>query len=131
MSFLNNMYANRLNSNFNRHRMDAKIAPSRPKPACRPVDNYHYVIAEEKARIPIGMAQEMKEQSPVSVISAPIYQTSLVEKPQSSCSGSQLSLFDVQKPAALMSTGDKMKRSGSESGFYTDSDVASNVSFSA
>lgn len=128
MFFLTNVYERRLNENMNKHRMDAKIAPSRPKPSCRFVQNNEIQRQPE----PIGRFHLVSEsKSEVSSIGQQVpttYQDSFFG--QKSNADSQLSLLDAQKASPIL----KFKRTHSqESGFYTggDSDVASNFSVSA
>jgi len=136
MFFLTNMYERRLNENMQRHRMDAKIAPSRPKPACRVVQSE--TVTEKKHEIVNRFLVAQKEKPVVTINHVPAsppptYQDSLFgSKTQLSSNDSQLSLFEIKAPTFMENTF-KVKRSGSlESGFYNgDSDAASNVSVSA
>lgn len=135
MFFLTNMYERRLNDNMSRNRLDAKIAPSKPKPACRfiqeiphkkeTIGNYH-LANELKTEIPI-IGQQVSSSSPST------YQDSFFGR-QSSSTDSQLSLLEAQKAVPAIIGVKPFKRSNSqESGFCTgvDSDAVSNFSVSA
>jgi len=133
MFFITNMYERRFNDNMSRHRLDAKIAPSRPKPSCRfvqsndvpqksePLSRYH-LANETKAEVPV-IGQQMP----------PTYQDSFFGQ-KSASTDSQLSLLEAQKAVPVIVGIKPFKRTSSqESGFFTggDSDVASNFSVSA
>lgn len=136
MSFLAKMYERRLNDNMSRNRLDLKIAPSRPKPNCRFVENNdiphkpaalsHYHLANElKTEVPV-IGQQASSSPP------PTYQDSFFGQ-KSSNGDSQLSLLEPQRSVPAMVGIKPFKRTNSqESGFYTggDSDVASNFSVS-
>jgi hypothetical protein len=118
MSFLNKIYANRFEHNMQRHNLSARIAPPKPKPACRFVENEqkHELVTR------FEMAQGQKEKtSPVVIAQTPpspppTYQEFFDPKSQLASTDSQLSLFEAQKPAPL-------KRALSqESGFCSNCD---------
>lgn len=135
MFFLNNLYEKRFEHNMNKHRLDAKIAPAKPKPSCRLVPRENEQKHELVNRF--MQSQELKEQVPVKIQQLPsspppTYQDSFFEtKPQLANTDSQSSLFE--KPSAFVDMK-VIKRSAShESGFCTggDSDVASQLSLHA
>jgi len=133
MFFLTNMYERRFNDNMNRHRLDAKIAPQKPKPACRFIQSNDTTREQKQAVLSqYHLTNELKTEVPaIGQQSPPNYQDSFINQ---STTVSQSSLLEVQNsvPAAI---GIKpFKRTNSnESGFYTggDSDVASNFSVTA
>lgn len=122
------MYERRFNDNMSRHRLNVKLAPSKPKPACR-IIQINDIPREQKTLAHYHVANQVKNEVPVIGQSSPIptYQDSYFER-QPSSTESQSSLFQAQNnvPAII-----GIKRSNSqESGFCTggDSDVASNFS---
>jgi len=129
------MYERRFNENMSRHRLDGKIAPSRPKLPCRsvqknentqkvPVLSQYHMANEVKAEVPT-----ISQQSSLS----PTYQDSFFGQ-KTSPTHSQTSLVEVQKSLPAIVGIKPFKRTNSqESGFYTggDSDVASNFSVAA
>jgi len=141
MFFLTNLYERRLNENMNRHRLDAKIAPSRPKPSCRPIFDSHTPTACEQKANAVVLGGYVKEKNQISVGQSsppPAYQDSgfFESKPEIhlSSEGQSTSMLENKQPIMIGGGFKPLARSGSEeSGFFTgrDSDVASNVSFSA
>jgi hypothetical protein len=133
MFFLTNMYEKRFNDNMSRHRLDAKIAPPRPKPSCRLVQN-NDIPHKSEPLSRYHLANEMKSEVPVIGQQAPpTYQDSFFGQ-KSTSTDSQLNMLEAEKEAPVIVEMKPFKRTNShESGFYTgcDSDVASNFSVSA
>jgi len=131
MFFLTNVYERRFNENMSKHRMDAKIAPSKPKPSCRFVQNNDIQRQPENLGR-FHLANELKTEMPT--IGQHIPRTHIDSFcSQDSVADNQLNLVDGQKANPLI-IGKPFKRTNSnESGFYTgsNSDVASNFSVSA
>jgi len=132
MFFLTNMYERRFNDNMSRHRLDAKIAPQKPKPACRLIQN-NDIPREQKPAIlsQFHLANEMKAEVPsIGQQSPPTYRDSFFNQ---STAVSQSSLLEVQNSLPDAIGIKPFKRTNSqnsqESGFYTDG--ASNFSVTA
>jgi hypothetical protein len=134
MFFLTNLYERRFNENMSRHRLDAKIAPSKPKPACRLVQN-NDVPHKTEPFSRYHLANEVKTEVPMigqqAPSSPPTYHNQLLA--QNSNTVSESSLFEAQKAPVVIGANPFKRSNSQESGFFTggDSDVASNFSVSA
>jgi len=111
--------------------MDAKIAPSRPKPSCRLVQTDIPHKSEPLSRY--HLANEMKSEVPViGQHTPPTYQDSFFGQ-KSTSTDSQLNMLEAQQAAPVIGIKPFKRTNSQESGFFTggDSDVASNFSVSA
>jgi len=128
MSFLTKIFEARFESNMQKHRLDAKIAPSKPKPALRLVPREDEQKHELVKRF--AMSQGLKEQAAVKIQQTPpspppTYQDSFFETKLYLASTDSQSSLD-EKPSAFVDPV-KIKRSSShESGIGScESDIAS------
>jgi hypothetical protein len=127
MFFLTNMYERRFADNMSRHRLDAKIAPSKPKPACRLVHNDVPHKTEPASRF--HLAGELKAEVPAIGAQAPASPPTYHSFAQKSNTVSQSSLFEGPKAPAVIGAMPFKRSNSQESGICTGSE--SNFSVSA
>jgi len=132
------MYERRLYENMRKNPMDAKIAPSKPKPSSRSIYtqhhehfNHHLPLACEQIGGEQILTSFIKTQEEKIVTKPPTYQMFDEKKPEPFLAASTKgSMFEAKKPAD--EAFKPLARRGSvESNSFTDSDAASNLSFAA
>jgi len=135
MFFLANLYERRLNDNMRRHMLSANLAPVKPRVApsrsgahrCPSFPTNNKVVDEEILNRFLNVRDTAKSEASLCPVSPPAYQEAVQKADHYECK--QSAHFKADE---LCDSPPQRARAGSvESALFTDSDAASNSSFSA